>query len=158
LLLSLIIEECLLMASDRFAPHREKVAAETVDGMAILIHLSTGAYYSLEGSAATVWAAIEQQGRVPEIVAALTATYDVAQERAAADVDRLLGELVREELIVPAAADPAQDRLPPSATESGTATTARLPYQPPQLDIFSDLSPLLANDPPVLIRPLSAHD
>jgi hypothetical protein len=69
----------------------------------------------------------------------------------------LLSELLGEDLIVPVADDPVRDGPRPS-TDGTAAGTARLPYQPPRLDIFSDLSPLLANDPPVQIPPLRAYD
>ena len=89
-----------------------------------------------------------------EIVAALVAAYEVSVPDAAADVDRLLSELLREDLIVPLAAEHV-----PASPHAGTSEplNARQPYQPPVLDIFSDLSPLLANDPPVLIPPLSGN-
>lgn len=147
----------MVLASDRFAPNRATVASESVDGIAILINLSTGTYYSMEESAATVWASIEQQRSAAEIATALTTTYDVAWERASADVERLLGELLREDLVVPVASAPTQGGPQPSTAGPATGT-ALLPYQPPRLDIFSDLSPLLANDPPTLIPPLHAHD
>ena len=41
------------LSTERFAPQHASVASETVDGVAILINLSTGAYYSMEQSAAT---------------------------------------------------------------------------------------------------------
>ncbi len=39
----------------RHATDRRKVVRETIDGEAILIHMETGVYYSLDGTGSEVW-------------------------------------------------------------------------------------------------------
>jgi hypothetical protein len=146
----------LPVTAARYAPHTANVASEIVDGVAILINLSTGTYYSMEQTAATIWLAITEERTVPGMISALTAAYEVTPAQAATDTDRLLTELLAEGLILaqPAGQSPAEVPDPLATSVPGDT---RQPYQPPVLDIFRDLSPLLADDPPVLIRRLPSN-
>ncbi len=130
-----------MLPTDRFKPDRERVAAEVVDGEAILIDLTTGVYYSMDGVAAIIWSLIERQQSGEEIVAALSGIYDVQPSEIAADVAALMDTLLTEGLIISAdEALAASDRL---------IETAQQPYATPKLDIYRDMSVLLALDPPM---------
>ena len=122
-------------------PDRERVAAEVVDSEAILIDLTTGVYYSMAEVAATIWSLIERQLSGEEIVAALAAMYDVQGSELAADVAALIDTLLAENLIIPAEA--------PLSPLEPRAEAARRAYATPKLDIYRDMSTLLALDPPM---------
>ena len=51
-----------------FAVDRRRVVHETIDGEAILIHMETGFYYSLEGSGSEIWSGLVA-GRATEDIA-----------------------------------------------------------------------------------------
>jgi hypothetical protein len=127
----------------RFEVNEQLVAAKVMDGEAVIINLSTGAYYTSNDVAGTIWPIIERRGRVASMVDLLCARYEVAPAQAAADVDRLLKQLEAESIIRPtatAASDPAPADV--SAVE-------RQPYRAPALEVFRDMAELLALDPPM---------
>lgn len=131
------------MPVDRLRPNEGEVAAKVFDGEAILINLSTGAYYSMAGVGGLVWELIEQGHGLDEIAAAVTARYEVPTDVVRADVERLAGELVREKLVIlaPTAA--------PGVAVTGAPGGPRLPYVAPVLNIYRDMGDLLALDPPM---------
>lgn len=139
-------------STSRVVPNRTRVTGAEVDEIVILAHLGTGTYYSMAGSARVIWSLIEREEPVQAIVSALQETYDVDAPQAEADVARLLAELAREALVVPGTDDGAPGHPAPTPS-TGTAPRARQPYESPLLEIFAGLSPLLANDPPMLIPP-----
>jgi|SRR5689334_15637454 hypothetical protein len=122
-------------------PNAQEVAGEVIDGEAIIINLATGIYYSMDGVGAEIWALIEAEQPLEEMVAAIVARFDVGRDRAEADVQRVVGQLLAEGLAVLSEREPAvQAKTQP---QGGT-----LPYEPPELITYSDLGDLLALDPP----------
>src|SRR5262245_11602755 len=95
------------MSDRRVMRNQSTVVAKILDGEAIIINLLTGAYYSTGGVGAAIWQCVEDQRTVAEIVAAITAAYDVSQSVAEQDVRRLLDELAAEELVTTATGDAA---------------------------------------------------
>jgi hypothetical protein len=131
------------MPTDRLRPNEGEVAAKVFDGEAILINLSTGAYYSMAGVGGLVWELIEQDHSLDQIAGAVAARYEVSPDVARGDVERLAGELVREKLAiaVTTAASGARGPVAPGG--------AKLPYAAPTLNIYRDMGDLLALDPPM---------
>jgi hypothetical protein len=84
---------------------------------------------------------IEKRHSVVEIGERLAARYETTPEQALADVEKLIAKLLDEKLIAeteapaPAVAEPAPER--------------RLPYRTPELNMYTDMSDLLALDPPM---------
>jgi Coenzyme PQQ synthesis protein D (PqqD) len=130
---------------DRHARLRvaKDVAAKVIDGEAVVLNLVNGMYYSTDGVGAAVWTLLDRAPTSDEIVDALVARYDVPDAEARADVERLVGELLRENLVVVGA--PASD-APPRAEEHRVPTA---PYQSPVLNSYRDMGDLLALDPPM---------
>lgn len=132
----------MIATTQRLQPRSADVASKVMDGEAIIIDLSTGVYYSLDRAGGLVWDQVVATRSVGEIVAAVTSHYDVSATRAQADVERLLGELLHEDLIVPLDGG--------AIAVSGTIAPreARAAYEPPALNIYRDMGDLLALDPP----------
>ena len=126
----------------RFRPRGERIAHEVIDGEAIVIDLSTGVYYSMNGVGAGVWTLIEQRHSVAEITDALRDAYDEAPGSIEDDVRKLIGELLAEDLIVA-----RQDR--PAPKRAAALPTQPPSYHPPVLEIYRDMEDLLALDPPL---------
>ena len=128
---------------DRLTPNALEVAAKVMDGEAILINLSNGMYYSMDGVGGVVWSLVEQGRSVGEIVAAVAAHYEVGEGEVRRDVARLAEELLEERLVLLNA-----DAAP--ASQPGTAVAGeRAAYAPPVLNACRDMGDLLALDPPM---------
>jgi hypothetical protein len=124
-------------------PNEAHVAAKVLDGEAIIINLSNGTYYSTDKVGGLIWEMIELGHGLEATVAAITARYEVSQEQAQADVQRLAGELIQEGLVI------VSDKPASPAERQERVDGQRLPYEPPSLNIYRDMSDLLALDPPM---------
>jgi hypothetical protein len=116
------------------------VAAETVNGEVLMIHLESGNYYSLRATGATIWEAIDLGVPAPTIAAAFREHYGVAD--ADVIVDGFLAELVSEDLLTAAA---------PAGT-NGQSTAWTPPaldddFVAPRLEKFTDMQHLILLDP-----------
>ncbi len=123
------------------APNRDDVVAKTIDGELIVIRLSDGTYYSMDGVGARVWGLLERHQDLPTMVATVSRWYEVAPETLERDLAALLAELRAEGLITAAEGVPVDgaEEAPPAAT---------LPYEAPRLNVYRDMGNLLALDPP----------
>jgi len=130
----------------RFTPNQAEVAAEVIDGEAILINLTSGAYYSLDNAGSLAWELITAGHTLAEVAAAVAARYDVQAAQAEADVARLADELARENLVLPAQQDAGQA---PEAAPGTAAGAAKQPYASITLNIYRDMGDMLALDPPM---------
>jgi hypothetical protein len=133
----------MLTPHSRFRLNDAEVTAQVLDGEAIMINLSTGVYYSMDKVGGFLWATITEGQSLAEAAAAVSTRYDVSTERAQADVTRVAEELISERLIIA-----ANDVLSPRVTEE-RRPQSRLFYESPQLNIYRDMSELLALDPPM---------
>src|SRR5688572_6709220 len=89
----------MLALDDRLAPNSAEVAASVLDGEAIMINLSSGVYYSMDGVGGLIWERIAERQRLEEIVVAIVQSYDVPAAQARTDLERLLEELLGELLV-----------------------------------------------------------
>jgi Coenzyme PQQ synthesis protein D (PqqD) len=133
----------MLSLSDVIAANEQQVAAKVMDGEAILINLATGAYYSIGATGGFIWSLIEKQLSIHDIVCTLTEHYDVAQSRAEADMLSLSEQLCAEGLVTASVSGAAAGVAP------RTAASAKLPYQPPTLEKYTDMAEMFALDPPL---------
>jgi len=131
------------MAIPRFVQtNPDEVAAKVVQDEAIIINLATGVYYSMDAVGAAAWSLLETTGDVERTVNALVAAYDVDPAQCRSDVQRLVGEILAERLLLPSEGPAPGGHVP-------TAAGARQAWQPPVLNIYRDMSDLMALDPPV---------
>jgi hypothetical protein len=128
---------------NRLIPNTQEVAAKVIDGEAILINLSNGIYYSLDGVGACVWEHIELGYGPEDLVRAVTARYDVSVEQAEKDVQALSAELIKEDLVIESPDTPAQ------LMNGHAKEEQELPYEAPILNVYRDMDNLLALDPPM---------
>jgi len=132
----------MITAQSRFRPCEEEVAAKVMDGEAILINLSNGIYYSMDKAGGLVWEMIEGRRSVEEMASCIVARYEISAERARADVEQLMEQLVQENLVAEAEAGVVEIGV----NEPGNIE--KLPYEAPKLNIYRDMGDLLALDPP----------
>lgn len=125
----------------RLRPRGEEVTAKVIDGEAIIINLANGIYYSMDKVGGLIWDLVQGGYSLEEIIVAVTERYDVSREQVQADVQELVEELLRENLV--------------SVSENGASVEKRqleqqekCPYEVPKLNIYRDMGDLLALDPP----------
>lgn len=133
----------MLTPNSRLRPNEAEVAAKVMDGEAIMINLSNGMYYSMDGVGGLVWDLIAERRSLDEIAAAIGRRYDVAPTRARADLDRLAGELLDEKLVF------ISEDEGPAGHQQASEQASKRSYEPPQLNKYSDMGDLLALDPPM---------
>ncbi len=124
-------------------PNEAEAAGRVIDGEAIIINLTNGMYYSLDGPGGFIWEPLARGHSLDEVAGAVSAAYDVPAARALTDVEGLATELLEEKLLLPSNGDAGL--APLTAPE----TRASLPYDRPQLMKYGDRSELLALDPPL---------
>ena len=108
-----------------------------------MINLVNGTYYSMDMVGGFLWELIEKENTLEEMITAIVNRYDVSQEKAQADVERLATELVQENLVwVSNHGEQGSRQQVPEAQE-------KLPYESPDLNAYRDMADLLALDPPV---------
>jgi len=134
--------------SRKLTVNTPQVVHETIDGETILIHLGSGTYYSLDGVGADVWAMLEADLAEEELLAGLSASYDVPADTARAAVTPLLDELLAEDLVGlaigdhgPVREDGAADRQADGAPRAAGAFAA------PVLHKYTDMQEFMLVDP-----------
>jgi hypothetical protein len=141
------------MDGRRFRVNTPEVVHQTIDGEVVIINLTHGYYYSLTETAADVWGAIGSGAAASAIVETIARSYAGGRTEIAADVERLLGELEREALIVEDVSLPRADKTGVEANTAGTAAPASgqagvlRPFTPPVLQKYADMQELLLLDP-----------
>lgn len=124
----------------RYRVNSPQVINETIDGEAIMIHLATGAYYSLDRVGGDVWTVLEQGASTDDVVAFLQQKYEGPVDEMATGVQALLDQLAGEELIV------ATEEAAGPAPAAGDVDT-KAPFSAPRLDKFTDMQDLILLDP-----------
>jgi hypothetical protein len=134
----------------RYRVNGPKVAADTLDGEVVAINFETGSYFSLTGSAARVWAAVERHATVDDVVEDLRRTYETDGVDLPHVVAGFLDQLAGEGLVVRLAGAGADGDGPAdlaAASEAAEPGGQRPPFEAPVLEGFSDLSDLIRLDP-----------
>lgn len=138
----------MVSAESRVVINASEIAAQVIDGEAIIMNLTTGVYCSMDRVGAVVWSWIERGHSVADMVDGLTSLYDVPPPQAQADLERLIDQLVQDGLVQ---IEAANGRLGNPAAPTGE----RLPYLAPELNRYGDMADLLALDPPMPVLPAS---
>jgi len=120
----------------------EDVIAKVMDGEAVIINLANGMYYSTDKVGAVVWSLLESGHSVGEAAKEVAARYEVSSDQATSDISQLVTQLLEERLLLP-----CEDRRAPAA--GCDPVSQRQNYEPPALQIYSDMGDLLALDPPM---------
>lgn len=81
-----------------YKPSEQVVIAEC-DNEAVLFHIGNGVYYGLDEVGSEVWSMLGEGRVLDEIVRKLLERYNADEGRLRSDVQRLLNDLQREELI-----------------------------------------------------------
>ncbi len=129
------------MSDEHLVVNPTDISAKVLDGEAVIINLSTGVYFSAAGTGALAWALLEAGHDRSGIAAGLAERFDVPVDRADADLGGFLDDLRTHDLVVAGA--PAGEAATVDLDLDGAA------YRPPTLEVYTDMSDLLALDPPM---------
>lgn len=128
------------------APHyhwnRSEIAADVVDGEAVIIHLTDGTYFSLDPVGTVIWQLLGSPQPSDAITAAIVDRFGIPLAQAQDDTDAFLADLLREHLVV---RGDVGDRDAAPAPAAG----ADIAYARPVLTKYTDMANLLALDPPL---------
>lgn len=119
--------------------------AQVIEGEAIVINLTSGVYYSLEGPGAFAWELLAGGATPAAAAEAVARRYDVDAETARGDVERLGAQLLDEGLCEHANGDGQASVVVPGDGDGN----GRLPYGKLELHAYRDMAALLALDPPM---------
>lgn len=129
------------ISEQQYRPNRPQIVDEIVDDEALIIDLTTGAYFSAVGVGAVAWAALARGESVAAVAGALATRFSVDAASTEQDVAAFVAELLAERLLVE-----ASDDSPADTAGSETVETSR-PYGAPKLEKYTDLSDLILLDP-----------
>lgn len=135
------IESPTVEASARLRVNDESVVADILDGEVVVVNLESGAYYVLQGSAATIWQLFAGAMTTDEVVAALLGADggDDDAEMIGSWVDDFRQQLLDEHLVVPAAGD--------TVVSGDLAVVPPTPIDPPVMFRYTDMQFLIQMDP-----------
>jgi hypothetical protein len=128
-----------------FKVNTPPVIHQTLDGEVIVVNLDSGTYYSIAGTGAEIWAAIEGGAAIDEAVEWMLARYGTERAVVEPAVAGFVAELVEEQLIVPIG-----DAGRPSAAAAAQvadATMGAAEFDEPMLNRYTDMQELLMLDP-----------
>ena len=78
------------MSATKLTPGQHVVVTDFDGGEGILVDLNTKKYYQLNETAMVVWRGLEKGKTMNEIVADITASYEVGPDQAAVSVQRIV--------------------------------------------------------------------
>lgn len=81
-------------------PHTKVLSQRGADAI-VLLSLTNGRYYTLEGVAARAWELFDGTRTQHEVGVVISQEYDVPLDRVLADIDELIEDLDSEELLAP---------------------------------------------------------
>jgi hypothetical protein len=87
-------------------PKPDVICTELKNGEAVLLHLGTQSYYTINETGSRIWTLMGQGLTLGEIGKALEAQYEVSPDRAQRCVLDLAKDLAAEELVTLTGADP----------------------------------------------------
>jgi len=123
-----------------YSANRSDVSWRKLENEAILIHLETNYYYSLNSTGTMVWEKLLKTERdVDGVVDDILGQYEGQPGEVRKDIQKLLKQLSREKLIITKTGPKAGARV----EKKKAAKRSRTPYLAPSLTKFDKLEKLL---------------
>ena len=122
------------------------VVSDTIDGEVLAIRSDNGAYYSLRGTAATVWTALLSGADLHEVAVAAGTHHGVDGDAVLVEVAAFAAALVEERLLIESDDDGAEV----VGLSNETVATA---WETPTFDKYTDMRDLLLFDPIHEVQP-----
>ncbi|MEL6161595.1 MAG: PqqD family protein [Cyanobacteria bacterium J06554_11] len=123
------------------------VVSETIDGETVVVSLSTGSYYSLEGSATMVWNLIEAGYTLEQILSVVNQHFEAEPTTIETAVEALVEQLQAEALVVESDGSEVNASSGDSSQPLAAVPSVPQKFVFPTLQKFSDMQELLLLDP-----------
>lgn len=135
--------------TDTYRINEPTVIHQTIGGETVIIHLTSGLYYSLEGSGADIWERLSQGHAVGDVTDEFARSSPGDRDAIAEDVVAFVHRLVEEDLVVAAAAGTHHGAAAgdPEGAAAGNHATALGTFRTPRVARYDDLQDLLLLDP-----------
>ena len=88
-----------LIADDATPVVADQMLSADLDGEVVMINLSKGVYYGLEGVGSRVWELVQERRTLREMREEILTEYDVEPKRLEQDLQAVLGKMVDQGLI-----------------------------------------------------------
>lgn len=124
-----------------YAPVRQDVAGKVIDGEAIIMNLTNGAYYSVDAVGAVIWQWVDEEQSVATIIERLTAAFPQSAAAIKVDVNAFMSQLLADGLV-----HEGSSGFPSPVDNSHKMPAA---YSAPALNKYTEMADLLALDPPM---------
>jgi coenzyme PQQ synthesis protein D (PqqD) len=141
----------------RFVIDHAAVASDIIDGEAIILHHTSGDYFSADGTGALIWKWICEAKSREEILGALEGSFPGASGEIAVALDAFLADLLKHELMAEVKPDGEMTNGTTSPGKANSlvadsALTLHLAkiagrFSPPVLHVYSDMRDVLLVDP-----------
>lgn len=124
----------ILDATTRYRIVPSGLTHQNIDGEVIVIHMTSGKYYSLTGAAAVIWESLAK----PHSVASLAGLFADLPADGRSAIASVLDRLVAENLVQVCADTPGS---------VSTVLDSVAPWQHPVVEAYNDMQDLLLADP-----------
>jgi hypothetical protein len=94
----LVTRESSLVSTSIVAASRDQLAS-SIGGETVILGLSAGRYYGVDGVSARIWQLVQSPIQVSDVRDAIVKEYDVDPATCEADVIRLLGQMIEAKLV-----------------------------------------------------------
>lgn len=92
--------------TETYVVRREDTGSQLIDGELLVINFETSFYYGLNGTATAVWNLLAAPRTLEAVASRIATASGAPPETVAADVDELVGRMVKEGLVEAGTADP----------------------------------------------------
>lgn len=116
-----------------------QISSEIVDGEIMIINLKNGNYFNLNGSCLEIWTQLQEGVSQERLLSLLSQRYLAEESLLKSELERLLAELQKEELVTVTTGD--------DSAKHSEDIKSKLPFVSPVLCKFSDMQELLLLDP-----------
>ena len=129
------------MSEHTYRVNKPAVSAESFDNEVIIIHFETGNYYSLDAFGTRIWQGLEAGTNRESILRHIAKQFGMKRETAAMQLDRLMEQLLAEDLVR------ETDETPEPWDPPFSGEPMEVPESAGTLLKFDDMKELLLLDP-----------
>jgi hypothetical protein len=128
------------------------VAASIIGSEVVIVHFSTGMYFSLQGVAVAIWPFLGTSHTIGEIIDAVANGYHISYEQARKDLLSLIYRLLEEDVVSVTRSVPeinTGEPYRPHELLSHDDVERGYRYVSPQVEAFEDMQDIIALDGPM---------
>lgn len=124
----------------RYRINSPAVAHEVIEGEVVIIHFDTGNYYGMRGSAVEMWSLLSHGASLGEVHDALLRRFESDSATIEHAITEFSAQILAENLVI-------ETDKPGALPEASSDCAVKKPFDPPIVEIYSDMQDLLLLDP-----------